>query len=155
ICAVPGHAIVPRALEPVGAPRRGRSAARSGRPGTMEDGERGHAGGAAGRALEGRIVRRSARRACASSVVIEPSSFPFSAMVGLDTLKLALELSAIDPRLSVLIRGDKGAGKSTAARGLAELLPRGSPFVTLPIGATEDRLLGGLDIERTLKGEPV
>ena len=52
------------------------------------------------------------------------------------------------------MRGDKGAGKSTAARGLAELLPPGAPFVNLPIGATEDRLLGGLDIERTLKNEP-
>ena len=81
--------------------------------------------------------------------------FPLSALVGLETLKLALELSAIDPRLSLLIRGDKGAGKSTAARGLAELLAPGAPFVNLPIGATEDRLLGGLDIERTLKSDPV
>lgn len=80
--------------------------------------------------------------------------FPFAALVGLDTLRLALELAAIDVRLSVLIRGDKGAGKSTAARGLAELLPAGAPFINLPIGATEDRLLGGLDVERTLKGEP-
>jgi magnesium chelatase subunit D len=80
--------------------------------------------------------------------------FPLSALVGLGTLKLALELSAIDPRLSVLIRGDKGAGKSTAARGLAELLRRDAPFVNLPIGATEDRVLGGLDLERTLAGEP-
>jgi magnesium chelatase subunit D len=82
------------------------------------------------------------------------SVFPFAALVGLDTLKLALELSAIDARLSVLIRGDKGSGKSTAARALAELLPKGAPFVNLPIGATEDRLLGGLDVERALKGEP-
>lgn len=80
--------------------------------------------------------------------------FPFAALVGLETLTLALELSAIDARLSVLIRGDKGTGKSTAARGLAELLPPGAPFVNLPIGATEDRLLGGLDIEHTLKGKP-
>ena len=85
---------------------------------------------------------------------MKDSVFPFVALVGLDTLKLALELAAIDPRLSVLIRGDKGAGKSTAARGLAELLPADAPFVDLPIGATEDRLLGGLDIERTLKNEP-
>lgn len=81
--------------------------------------------------------------------------FPFAALAGLETLKLALELSAIDPRLSVLIRGDKGAGKSTAARGLADLLRPGAPYVNLPIGATEDRLLGGLDVERALKGDPV
>jgi magnesium chelatase subunit D len=82
------------------------------------------------------------------------SVFPFTALVGLDTLKLALQLAAIDPHLSVLVRGDKGAGKSTAARGLVELLPQGAPFVNLPIGSTEDRLLGGLDVERTLAGQP-
>jgi len=80
--------------------------------------------------------------------------FPFPALVGLDQLKLALQLAAIDIRLSVLIRGDKGAGKSTAARGLRSLLEPGAPFINLPIGATEDRLLGGLDVEKALKGEP-
>ena len=82
------------------------------------------------------------------------SCFPFAALVGLDDLKLALQLAAIDRRLSVVVRGDKGAGKSTAARGLAALLDTHAPFVTLPIGATEDRLLGGLDIEKALRGEP-
>ena len=53
--------------------------------------------------------------------------------------------------LSVLIRGDKGAGKSTAARGLVDLLEHGAPFINLPIGATEDRLLGGLDLEKALE----
>jgi magnesium chelatase subunit D len=80
--------------------------------------------------------------------------FPFPALVGLDTLKLALRLAATDFRLSVLIRGDKGAGKSTAARGLSGLLEPATPFINLPIGATEDRLLGGLDVEKALKGEP-
>ena len=80
--------------------------------------------------------------------------FPFSALVGLETLKLALQLAAIDHRLSVVVRGDKGAGKSTAARGLAALLEGNVPFITLPIGATEDRLLGGLDVEKALRGEP-
>ena len=50
--------------------------------------------------------------------------FPFAALVGLETLKLALQLAAIDHRLSVVVRGGKGAGKSTAARGLASLLDR-------------------------------
>ena len=85
---------------------------------------------------------------------MRPPGFPFPALVGLDQLKLALQLAAIDRRLSVLIRGDKGAGKSTAARGLVDLLPHGAPFVNLPIGATEDRLLGGLDVEKALKGDP-
>ena len=80
--------------------------------------------------------------------------FPFAALVGLETLKLALQLAAIDHRLSVVVRGDKGAGKSTAARGLAALLEGSVPFITLPIGATEDRLLGGLDVEKALRGEP-
>jgi magnesium chelatase subunit D len=85
---------------------------------------------------------------------VRPPGFPFPALVGLDALKMALQLAAIDLRLSVLVRGDKGAGKSTAARGLVDLLAEGAPFVNLPIGATEDRLLGGLDVEKALKGEP-
>jgi magnesium chelatase subunit D len=80
-------------------------------------------------------------------------AYPFAAIAGQPELKLALLLSAIDPRLSVLLRGDKGAGKSTAARALTELLPAGAPFVNLPLGATEDRLLGGLDLDLALKGE--
>jgi magnesium chelatase subunit D len=81
--------------------------------------------------------------------------YPFSAIVGQEKMKLALLLAAVDWRISTLLRGDKGAGKTTAARGLAALLPTPAPFVNLPIGATEDRLLGGLHLERTLKGDPV
>ncbi len=47
-----------------------------------------------------------------------PPQFPFAALVGLETLKLALQLAAIDHRLSLVVRGDKGAGKSTAAEAL-------------------------------------
>src|SRR5690606_38345946 len=83
------------------------------------------------------------------------ATYPFAALVGMEQLRLALRLAAVDRRLSVLVRGDKGAGKITAARALAELLPAAAAFVNLPIGATEDRLLGGLDIERTLGGDPV
>src|ERR1700712_4367629 len=85
---------------------------------------------------------------------MRPPGFPFPALVGHDALKMALQLAAIDHRLSVLIRGDKGAGKSTAARGLGDLLAPGARFVNLPIGATDDRLLGGLDLEKALKGDP-
>jgi magnesium chelatase subunit D len=80
--------------------------------------------------------------------------YPFSAIVGQEEMKLALLLAAVDWRIGVLLRGDKGAGKTTAARGLATLLPHPSPFINLPIGATEDRLLGGLHLERALKGDP-
>ncbi len=79
-----------------------------------------------------------------------PPPFPLSAVVGQDDLKLALLLCAVDPRLGgVLIRGEKGSGKSTAARGLAALIP-GAPFVELPVGATEDRVVGSLDLEGAL-----
>jgi magnesium chelatase subunit D len=83
------------------------------------------------------------------------ATYPFSAVVGQDEMKLALLLASVDWRLGVLLRGDKGSGKTTAARGLASLLPAPAPFINLPIGTTEDRLLGGLHIERAIKGDPV
>jgi magnesium chelatase subunit D len=83
--------------------------------------------------------------------------FPFSAIVGQDDLKLALVLAAVDPLIGgVLISGERGTAKSTAARGLAALLPRTAqgktaPFVELPLGATEDRVVGSLDISKVLQ----
>lgn len=83
--------------------------------------------------------------------------FPFSAVVGQDELKLALLLNAIDPGIGgVLIKGERGTAKSTIARGLAELLPaksdgRAAPFVELPLGATEDRVVGSLDLTTVLR----
>ena len=80
--------------------------------------------------------------------------YPFTAIVGQEDMKLALVLNAIDPSLGgVLLRGDKGSAKSTTARALAQILGE-VPFVNLPLGVTEDRLLGGLDLEQTLKGQP-
>src|SRR2546428_4560248 len=113
--------------------------------------------------------------------------FPFTAIVGQESIKLALLLNAISPVIGgVLIRGHKGTAKSTAVRALSRLLPdvevvAGCPFacalldepevcphcavhpaarrpmtrpaalVELPLGATEDRVVGTLDIERALK----
>lgn len=113
-------------------------------------------------------------------------NYPFSALVGQESLKQALILNVVDPSLSgVLIRGEKGTAKSTAVRGLADLLPSlevaqgcvcncepepnarlcpecaerwvsdkppttetiAAKVVELPVGSTEDRVLGSLDLE--------
>ena len=115
--------------------------------------------------------------------------FPFTAVIGQEEMKLALLLNVIDPRIGgVMIMGDRGTGKSTTIRALADLLPdievvagdpynssstdpdlqssevrermergdsistepRQVPMVDLPLGATEDRLCGTIDIEKAL-----
>jgi len=77
--------------------------------------------------------------------------YPMSALVGLDDLVTALVLAAIDPALGgVLVRGDKGSAKTTAARALASLLPEGAPFVEVPLGASEDRVVGSVDVAAIL-----
>jgi magnesium chelatase subunit D len=86
-------------------------------------------------------------------------TYPFSAIVGHDQLRLALILCAVRPEIGgVLIRGEKGTAKSTAVRGLAALLSAASDpargdarLVELPIGATEDRVIGSLDLQRVLR----
>lgn len=115
--------------------------------------------------------------------------FPFAALVGQEEMRTALLIAAVDPGIGgVLIMGERGTGKSTAIRALAELLPpievvEGCPYncdparapagcpvgcpgraaaaagrtrsvpvpvVDLPLGATEDRVVGALDLERAL-----
>ncbi|MBW6128305.1 AAA family ATPase, partial [Pseudomonas aeruginosa] len=76
--------------------------------------------------------------------------YPLSAVVAADELKLALCLAAVDPAIGgVLIEGPRGMAKSTLARGVAELLPAGE-FVTLPLGASEERIVGSLDLDAAL-----
>jgi magnesium chelatase subunit I len=115
---------------------------------------------------------------------IETPIFPFTAIVGQEEMKLALELNVIDPKIGgVMIMGDRGTGKSTTIRAIADLLPeieviKDDPFnlhpddanlterktteknievsyikipmVDLPLGATEDRVCGTIDIEKAL-----
>ncbi|MFD8995123.1 putative cobaltochelatase [Streptomyces abikoensis] len=117
-----------------------------------------------------------------------PSAYPFTAIVGMDDMRLGLLLNAISPSIGgVLVRGEKGTAKTTTVRALAALLPevvtvtgcrfscdpaapdphcpdgphgggeqavRPARMVELPVGASEDRLVGSLDIERAL-GEGV
>lgn len=86
-------------------------------------------------------------------------TYPFSAIVGHDRLRLALLLCAIRPDIGgVLIRGEKGTAKSTAVRGLAKVLEAAADgagtsgqLVELPIGATEDRVVGSLDLQKVLR----
>ncbi|MCX5046538.1 magnesium chelatase subunit D family protein [Aldersonia sp. NBC_00410] len=84
--------------------------------------------------------------------------FPFSAVVGQDRLRLALVLCAVHPGIGgVLVRGEKGTAKSTVVRALAALLPpiaggqRRARLVELPVGATEDRVIGSLNLEKVLR----
>ncbi len=76
-------------------------------------------------------------------------AFPFSALVGQEDLREALLVCAVDPAISgVLVRGERGTAKTTAVRGLAPVLD--GALVELPIGATADRVLGTLDLDRAL-----
>ncbi|CAM1343215.1 AAA family ATPase [Tenacibaculum amylolyticum] len=74
--------------------------------------------------------------------------FPFTAIIGQDDFKLCLLLNLIDPTIGgVLATGDKGTGKTTTVRALSQLMGAAFPFVNLPIGATEDRVLGSVNLE--------
>ncbi|WP_202916320.1 ATP-binding protein [Paenibacillus mesophilus] len=80
-----------------------------------------------------------------------PINYPFTAIVGQLSMKRALLLNVINPRLGgVLIRGEKGTAKSTAVRAIADLVPNLS-VINLPVSATEDRVVGTLDIEHAIK----
>ena len=122
-------------------------------------------------------------------VITERPVFPFTAIIGQEEMKLALILNVIDPRIGgVMIMGDRGTGKSTTIRAVADLLPaikvvaddpfnsslddfelmsepvktavenkqelmaayKKVPMVDLPLGATEDRVCGTIDIEKAL-----
>ncbi len=75
-------------------------------------------------------------------------NYPFTAIAAQDNLKLCLLLNLIDPSIGgVLATGDKGTAKTTMVRGLSQLMGVDFPFINLPIGATEDRVLGNINLE--------
>lgn len=78
------------------------------------------------------------------------TTYPFSAIIGQDKLKKALIFNLINPKIGgVLITGQKGTAKSTAVRALGELTRK--RVITLPLSVTEDRLIGSVDLEQTMK----
>lgn len=102
----------------------------------------------------------SSTEVVAAAGVSAEAGFPFSAVVGQERLQLALILCAVHPGIGgVLVRGEKGTAKSTVVRALAQLLPpvadergeRPARLVELPVGATEDRVIGSLDLQRVLR----
>ncbi len=83
-------------------------------------------------------------------------NFPFSAIVGQDDFKLALILNLLDPLIGgVLAIGDKGTGKTTLIRSLTNLMSNQEelPFVNLPIGVSEDRLIGSINLEELINAK--
>ena len=85
-------------------------------------------------------------------------TFPFVAVTGQSLLKLALTLIAVNPLIGgLLISGPRGSAKTTLARGLSDLLPTASQskFVTLPLGASEEMLIGSLDLQQALNEQKV
>ena len=81
---------------------------------------------------------------------IEIKVMPYSMMVGQEDLKLALELAFIAPKIGgVLLSGDRGTGKSTLVRAFGAMANQKQP-ITLPINATEDRVVGGWDMQKIL-----
>ena len=97
----------------------------------------------------------SARKPNIGSQTRMPDHYPFCRIVGQPLLKSALLLVSIDPRIGgLLISGARGSAKSTIVRGLADLQPD-KPFVTLPLGATEEMITGSLDLESALSDSGV
>jgi magnesium chelatase subunit D len=76
--------------------------------------------------------------------------YPISAIVGMDSAKMALECALINPSIhSVLLRGSEGTAKSTTARALAGITSK--KIITCPLGISEEQLFGGLDLEKAMR----
>lgn len=90
-----------------------------------------------------------------NQTAITSKILPYTWLVGQEQLKLALELAYIAPRMGgVLLSGQRGTGKSSAVRAFSVMMEKKLP-VTLPINATEDRVIGGWAIDQLMKTEAV
>lgn len=87
------------------------------------------------------------------SADFQATAFPFAAVIAAGAAKEALLALAVDPGLKgVLIAGGRGVGKSLLARAFRSLTGETETFIEVPLGATEDRLLGGIDLQQTVLG---
>ena len=87
-------------------------------------------------------------------------NFPFAAVVGQDKFKLALTIAAVNPLVGgVLVSGPRGCAKSTLAKGLADILPDNQqqkpPFVSMPLGTSEEMLIGTLNLQQVMEQQSV
>ncbi|OUS46796.1 P-loop containing nucleoside triphosphate hydrolase protein [Ostreococcus tauri] len=90
-------------------------------------------------------------RVRARARVVDPPTFPFTAICDHAAVKTALLLGCIDDSLSIICTGRRGSGKSILCKSVRDLMRSDAPFVSIPLGVTEDRVIGTVDVERSVR----